>query len=63
MPEDQDKTSEKEIAQVCEWIKSEIVAGKCLVARSEGEKAWNNACDRACRIIGQYEKGKGLFQQ
>jgi hypothetical protein len=41
---------------------TEITAGKVLGVKSEVDQAWNNASDRAIRIIKQYIDGKGLFQ-
>jgi hypothetical protein len=53
---------EKETLKVLEWISTEIVAGKSLMMHDEKAAIWNNACDRALRIISHYKKGKGLFQ-
>lgn len=41
---------------------TEIGIGKVLVGTTEADRAWNNACDLAIRIIQRYINGKGLFQ-
>lgn len=44
-------------------IITEINAGCVLVPKTEIDKAWNEACNRACRIVRLYCNGQGLFQQ
>ena len=55
------KVSE-ETKQVLEYLKTEILSGKCLALRNSSDRAWNDSIDRAYRIIVQYSKGGGLFQ-
>lgn len=45
-----------------EGIQTEIIAGKVMRVRNEGDRAHNDACSRAVRIIDGYIKGKGLYQ-
>lgn len=46
-----------------EGIATEIRAGKVLSPKNDADTAWNNASDRAIRIIKKYGRGEGLFQQ
>lgn len=41
---------------------TEIRAGKVLLPRDEAARAWNNASDRAIRILRNYQTGNGIFQ-
>ena len=50
---------------VKEWLKgiqTEIGAGQVLAPKCDADEAWNNACQRAMRIVKHYETGDGLFQ-
>jgi hypothetical protein len=42
---------------------TEIVAGKVLLPKSDEEHAWNNASDRAIKIVTSYILDEGLFQK
>lgn len=52
----------KETKEALKGARSEIVAGSVLFPRSEEDRAWNNANQRAGRILEKYMKGEGLFQ-
>jgi hypothetical protein len=41
---------------------TEIIAAKVLHPRSEADRAWNDASDRAARLVKAYIAGDGLFQ-
>ena len=45
------------------YIQSEIRAGESLSSRTDAERAHNNACERAIRIIQNYRDGIGLFSE
>ena len=45
-----------------EGMITEIGAGKVLACNAEADYTWNNACDRAVRIIRRYQDGEGLWQ-
>jgi hypothetical protein len=53
----------QETIQTLKAIECEIVCGKVLFPKSDAERAWNDACDRASAIITNYRDGVGLFQQ
>lgn len=42
-------------------IVTEITAGMCLKCDDQS-KAYNDACERAVRIVERYARGEGLFQ-
>lgn len=46
-----------------EYVKKEITAGMVLIPSNDADKAWNECAKRSIRIIDQYIKGRGLFQQ
>lgn len=48
--------------EVLRNITTEIGAGMVLFPRSDAERAHNNACERANKIISNYIEGYGLFQ-
>lgn len=53
-----------ETVQILRDIQSEISAGMVLklAGFTEPEQAWNNASERANKIIDNYAEGYGLFQ-
>lgn len=51
-----------ETKQVLEWVRTEVNAGKCLVAVTPVERQHNGATERAISIIEKYARGEGLFQ-
>jgi hypothetical protein len=50
------------IRELLRGIQTEIGAGMVLFAKSPEERAHNNACERANKIIQNYRDGFGLFQ-
>lgn len=52
----------KETVDALEGARSEIIAGGVLIPKSDADRAYNDACFRAARIIEKYKKGGGLFQ-
>lgn len=46
-----------------EGVRCEIIAGSVLHPVCDADKAWNEANNRAARIIDLYIQGRGLFQQ
>jgi hypothetical protein len=53
---------EREIRAQFEGAITEIGAGRVLVPSTPEERAYNNACERAMRIVESYIRGEGLFQ-
>jgi hypothetical protein len=53
----------KETTEVLEAIITEIIAGKVMYCNSKRDNGWNEACDRAHRIVHKYSRGEGLFQK
>jgi hypothetical protein len=52
---------DKRTVEILGYIQSEIRAGESLSSRTEVERAHNNACERAIKIIQSYRDGYGLF--
>ena len=57
------KTNCEDEKNTLHGIRTEILAGKALIIKNTDDKVWNEACDRAIRIVDQYIAGEGLFQQ
>ena len=53
----------KSVNEAFEGAITEIRAGEVLIPKSEADKAWNDASERAISICGNYQRGRGLFQQ
>jgi len=51
-----------EMKRVLNGIRTEIVAGSVTFPKTEDDRLWNRANDRAVRIIDGYLRGEGLFQ-
>jgi hypothetical protein len=51
-----------ETIQTLKDIQTEIGAGMVLIPKSEADRSYNWACDRANQIIRCYADGQGLFQ-
>lgn len=51
-----------EIIETLSNIRTEIGAGMVLFPKSEIERGFNIACERAASIIFNYQQGLGLFQ-
>jgi hypothetical protein len=45
-----------------EGAMTEIGAGRCLFPKTEVDRMWNEATNRALRILERYKNGEGLFQ-
>lgn len=43
-------------------ILTEIGAGMVMFVKSEEDRVWNQACERAKQIVTNYQKGDGIFQ-
>lgn len=50
-------------SSVYDGLKTEITASKLMFSADEYAKGWNEAMNKALRIIQSYREGKGLFQQ
>ena len=48
--------------KVLKAITTEIGAGMVMFPKTREEQAWNNASERANRIVDDYAEGIGLFQ-
>ena len=54
--------SKEWLAVTFRGMKTEIGAGGVLIPKSDADRAWNSANERAIRIIEMYEQNNGLFQ-
>ena len=50
------------VQDVCKWIETELIAGMVLLPKTEADRVWNDAHERAIGILRNYKRGKGLFQ-
>lgn len=55
-------TPSQETLAALRGIQTEIRAGKVMLPKTEQERTWNNAHDRALSIVANYIEGLGLFQ-
>jgi hypothetical protein len=51
-----------ELVDILEGAITEISAGRVLVPRTPEDRTWNDASERAMRILERYKHGEGLFQ-
>lgn len=51
-----------DIKQIAEWLKTELRSGMVLAPKNAADVAWNDAHQRAIRLVKKYAEGKGLFQ-
>ena len=56
------KKVSSETLKALNGLRSEIIAGKVLVPKTNADRAWNDCADRAVGILNAYRRGEGLFQ-
>jgi hypothetical protein len=57
------ETPSQETIKTLHSVLTEITAGMVLNPLTEGDKIWNDAHQRARKIIISYKEGRGLFQK